>query len=117
MKLPTYDSLLLDIEQHVATITLNRPDKRNAFNDDVIQELTDVFQFCAEQDEVRVVVLTANGKAFCAGADLNWMRAMADYSHDENLADAVQNPPSLPFKAMCMPVVWGLWRLVISPLA
>ena len=88
MKLPTYDSLLLDIDQHVATITLNRPDKRNAFNDDVIQELTDVFQFCAEQDEVRVVVLTANGKAFCAGADLNWMRAMADYSHDENLADA-----------------------------
>ena len=43
MKLPTYDSLLLDIEQHVATITLNRPDKRNAFNDAVIQELTDVF--------------------------------------------------------------------------
>ena len=58
MKLPTYDSLLLDIDQHVATITLNRPDKRNAFNDDVIQELTDVFQFCAEQDEVRVVVQT-----------------------------------------------------------
>lgn len=56
MKLPTYDSLLLDIDQHVATITLNRPDKRNAFNDDVIQELTDVFQFCAEQDEVRAVV-------------------------------------------------------------
>ena len=88
MKLPTYDSLLLGIDQHVATITLNRPDKRNAFNDDVIRELTDVFQFCAAQDEVRVVVLTANGKAFCAGADLNWMRAMADYSHDENLADA-----------------------------
>lgn len=88
MKLPTYDSLLLDIDQHVATITLNRPDKRNAFNDDVIQELTDVFQFCAAQDEVRAVILTANGKAFCAGADLNWMRAMADYSHDENLADA-----------------------------
>ncbi|MFO1365191.1 MAG: enoyl-CoA hydratase/isomerase family protein [Moraxella osloensis] len=89
MKLPTYDSLLLDIDQHVATITLNRPDKRNAFNDEVIQR-TDrcVSIFCAEQDEVRAVVLTANGKAFCAGADLNWMRAMADYSHDENLADA-----------------------------
>ena len=71
MKLPTYDSLLLGIDQHVATITLNRPDKRNAFNDDVIRELTDVFQLCAAQDEVRVVVLTANGKAYCAGADLN----------------------------------------------
>lgn len=88
MKLPTFDNLLLTVEHHVATVTLNRPDKRNAFNDEVIQELTDAFAFCGEQDEVRVVVLTGNGKAFCAGADLNWMRAMADYSHDENLADA-----------------------------
>lgn len=85
---PTFDSLLLDINDHVATITLNRPDKRNAFNDDVIRELTEVFAFCGEQPDVRAVVLTANGKAFCAGADLNWMRAMADYTRDENLADA-----------------------------
>lgn len=85
---PTFDSLLLDINDHVATITLNRPDKRNAFNDDVIRELTEVFAFCGEQSDVRAVVLTASGKAFCAGADLNWMRAMADYTRDENLADA-----------------------------
>lgn len=88
MKTPTFDSLLLTIDSHIATITLNRPDKRNAFNDDVIRELTDVFTFCGEQDDVRAIVLQANGKAFCAGADLNWMRAMADYSHAENLADA-----------------------------
>lgn len=86
--LPQFDSLLLEIKDHVATITLNRPDKRNAFNDDVISELTQVFKFCGEQDDVRAVVLTGNGKAFCAGADLNWMRAMADYTRDENLADA-----------------------------
>ena len=88
MKLPNFDSLLLTIEHHVATITLNRPDKRNAFNDNVIREITEVFKFCGEQDNIRVVVLTANGKAFCAGADLNWMRAMADYTREENLADA-----------------------------
>ena len=88
MKLPTFDSLLLSLDNHVATITLNRPDKRNAFNDDVIRELTQAFDYCGKQNQVRAVVLTANGKAFCAGADLNWMRAMADYTRDENLADA-----------------------------
>lgn len=88
MKLPTFQSLLLSVEQHVATITLNRPDKRNAFNDEVISELTEAFKFCGEQADVRAVVLAATGKAFCAGADLNWMRAMADYTRDENLADA-----------------------------
>ena len=88
MKLPTFQSLLLSVEQHVATITLNRPDKRNAFNDEVISVLTEALKFCGEQADVRAVVLAANGKAFCAGADLNWMRAMADYTRDENLADA-----------------------------
>lgn len=88
MNKPNFYSLLLTIENHIATITLNRPDKRNAFNDDVISELTQAFAYCGKQDDVRVVVLSANGKAFCAGADLNWMRAMADYSHAENLADA-----------------------------
>lgn len=88
MILPTFDSLLVSIENYVATITLNRPDKRNAFNDDVISELTQAFQTIGQRDDVRVVVLAANGKAFCAGADLNWMRAMADYTRDENLADA-----------------------------
>lgn len=88
MHLPKFNSLLVTIESHIATITLNRPDKRNAFNDDVICELTEVFNFCGEQADVRAVVLTGSGKAFCAGADLNWMRAMADYTRDENLADA-----------------------------
>lgn len=72
----------------VACITLNRPDVRNAFNDEVIAELTAAFQGAAASAEVRAVVLAATGPAFCAGADLNWMRRMADYSRDENLADA-----------------------------
>ena len=83
-----YKSLLVDIEQHVATVTLNRPEIRNAFNDEMITELTDVFNKLGTDDNVRVIVLAAAGKAFCAGADLNWMRAMADYSYEENLADA-----------------------------
>jgi len=74
----------------VATITLSRPDVRNAFNDEVIAEITAAFQDMAAQAEVRAVVLAAAGPAFCAGADLNWMRRMADYSRAENLLDAAQ---------------------------
>ncbi|WP_201556774.1 enoyl-CoA hydratase/isomerase family protein [Psychrobacter sp. 72-O-c] len=83
-----YKSLLVTIEQHVATVTLNCPEKRNAFNDEMISELTVAFEQLGANDNVRVIVLAAAGKAFCAGADLNWMRAMADYSYEENLADA-----------------------------
>ena len=70
------------------TITLSRPDIRNAFNDEVIAEITAAFQDAASRAEVRAVVLAAVGPAFCAGADLNWMRRMADYTRDENLLDA-----------------------------
>lgn len=80
--------LQLAFEAGVATVTLNRPDVRNAFNEEVIAELTAVFMEYADQPDVRCVVLAANGSAFCAGADLNWMKQMAAYSHDENLEDA-----------------------------
>ena len=83
-----YKNLLVTIENHVATVTLNRPEIRNAFNDEMISELTSVFERLGQTDDVRVIVLAAAGKAFCAGADLNWMRAMADYDYEENLADA-----------------------------
>ena len=72
----------------VATVTLNRPEVRNAFNDEVITELTQAFTQLGHDDQVRAIVLAASGPAFCAGADLNWMRRMADYTHAENLADA-----------------------------
>jgi len=83
-----YKNLLVTIENYVATVTLNRPKIRNAFNDETISELTSVFEKLGQTDDVRVIVLAAAGKAFCAGADLNWMRAMADYDYQENLADA-----------------------------
>jgi len=81
-------ALTLDVQASVARITLSRPEVRNAFNDDVIQELTQVFTDVGQRDDVRVVVLAAQGPAFCAGADLNWMRRMADYTRAENLLDA-----------------------------
>ena len=80
--------LQLHVADLVATVTLNRPDVRNAFNDEVIAEVTDVFIALAGRDDVRCIVLAANGSAFCAGADLNWMRSMADYTHEQNLVDA-----------------------------
>lgn len=80
--------VLTSVENGVARVTLNRPEVRNAFNDEVIADLTQVFADVARRDEVRAVVLAAEGPAFCAGADLNWMRRMADYTRAENLADA-----------------------------
>jgi methylglutaconyl-CoA hydratase len=74
----------------IRTITLSRPDVRNAFNDEVIAELKVAFTEAGQAADVRCVVLAAEGPAFCAGADLNWMRRMADYTRDENLADAGQ---------------------------
>jgi methylglutaconyl-CoA hydratase len=74
----------------IRTITLSRPDVRNAFNDKVIAELKNAFTEAGQAADVRSVVLAAEGPAFCAGADLNWMRRMADYTRDENLADAGQ---------------------------
>lgn len=84
----TYDTLELQQEQHVGTIWLNRPDVRNAFDENSIAEITHAFTELAEDDSVRVIVLAARGKAFCAGADLHWMKKMAAYTHEENCADA-----------------------------
>jgi methylglutaconyl-CoA hydratase len=82
--------LHIDIHESLATVTLTRPDVRNAFNEQVIAELTDVFKHLGEHHQVRAIVLAAEGTAFCAGADLNWMSRMAEYTHAENLADAGQ---------------------------
>ncbi|HEX7030181.1 MAG TPA: enoyl-CoA hydratase-related protein, partial [Gammaproteobacteria bacterium] len=71
----------------VATVTLNRPDKHNAFNAEMIAELTAALQALDRDAAVRVVVLTGAGKSFSAGADLNWMKSMAAYSEAENLDD------------------------------
>ena len=81
----------LDIRRpsaHVAEVWLNRPEVRNAFNDGVIAELTDAFRTLGADPALRAIVLGGHGKAFCAGADLAWMRTMAGYGWEENRADA-----------------------------
>ena len=83
-------ALNVAVNDRIARITLTRPEVRNAFNDEVIQQLKAAFESVGENSDVRAVVLAAEGPAFCAGADLNWMRRMADYTRDENLADAGQ---------------------------
>jgi methylglutaconyl-CoA hydratase len=84
---------------HVAEVWLNRPEVRNAFNDGVIGELTEAFRGLGADPELRAIVLGGRGKAFCAGADLAWMKAMAGYSWDENRADA----------ARLAEMLWTIW--------
>ena len=72
----------------VTRITLNRPEVRNAFNAELIASLTQAFRTVAAEPRTRVVVFGGQGKAFCAGADLGWMRAMAGYDWAQNCADA-----------------------------
>ena len=82
-------TLLVARDGCIATVTLARPEVRNAFNETMIAELAASFATLSTDDGVRVIVLAASGKAFCAGADLNWMKKMAGYSEAENRADAM----------------------------
>lgn len=84
----TYTTLETTLQQGVAVIWLNRPDVRNAMSAELIAELTDAVGAASEDDAVRAIVIAGRGKAFCAGADLNWMKAAANYSPAENEADA-----------------------------
>jgi methylglutaconyl-CoA hydratase len=74
----------------VATLTLDRAEKHNAFDDTMIAELLQVLEAIENDNSIRVLVLRAAGKSFSAGADLDWMRRMADYDDEQNLADARQ---------------------------
>jgi len=72
----------------VARVTINNPEKHNAFDDQIIAQLTEAFTAIAVNPDVRVMVLSSKGKNFSAGADLGWMKRMANYSYEENLRDA-----------------------------
>jgi methylglutaconyl-CoA hydratase len=82
-----YENILIEGEE-VVTVTLNRPDIHNPFDDETILELTDCFLKINTNDSIRTVIITGAGKSFCAGADLNWMKKMADYPEEKNIADA-----------------------------
>ena len=80
--------LLVEKKDGVARVTLNRPEVRNAFDDALISRLKETFSDVEKDDSIRILVLAGNGPAFCAGADLNWMKRMAGFGYHENVSDA-----------------------------
>lgn len=82
------ETLQLRIEQEIATVALNRPDKRNALNTSLLRELLATFTELDKNPEVKVIVLQGNGKAFCAGADLEYLQQISEYGVMENLEDS-----------------------------
>tara|TARA_R110002074_G_scaffold10461_2_gene39700 strand:+ start:4428 stop:5222 length:795 start_codon:yes stop_codon:yes gene_type:complete len=82
----TYKTILLETDDRgVATVTLNRPEKHNALNGDLITELSDVAEKLAVDDKVRIVILTGNGKSFCAGGDFNWFASNIDKTREQRV--------------------------------
>ena len=91
MRDPDYDLIRLDATRAgVAIVTLNRPEAHNAFNAELIAELTDAFELIADQDAVRMMILRGEGPSFSAGADLNWMKLAARHSREDNERDAMR---------------------------
>lgn len=83
------NKVLFDVDRYgVATVTLNNADKHNAFDDEIIAQLTQLFMEIASRKDIKLMVLASTGKSFSAGADLGWMKRMASYTLEENLADA-----------------------------
>src|SRR5512141_2084093 len=86
---PKVSAILVDIQEPIGIITLNRPERHNAFDDALIADLTGTLKELDNNDTVRIVVLSAAGKSFSAGADMNWMKRMASYSEADNYRDAM----------------------------
>jgi methylglutaconyl-CoA hydratase len=85
-----YETLEVRFRDQVAGVALNRPEVRNAFNEVMIEELIQVLDRVEQDEAIRVLVLTGNGRAFCAGADLNWMKRMKGFTYQENFEDALR---------------------------
>ena len=83
-----FNTIKVQLGESMAWVNLDRPEVRNALNDTMIKELTEAFDWLNSRDDIRVIVLKGNGKAFCAGADLEYMKAMTNYSYPQNLDDA-----------------------------
>ena len=87
--MPDFKTIELEIKADLAVIWLNRPEIHNAFNEVMIQELIDCIDAVNFMDEIRIVVLRGRGKSFCAGADLNWMRGVAQYTFEQNFMESL----------------------------
>jgi len=84
-----YETVKIQQDGPVARVSFCRPEIHNAFNDSLIYEMTDLFSSLKKDKNLRVIVLTGEGKSFCAGADLNWMRRVKDYSFEKNLEESM----------------------------
>lgn len=83
-----FTTIKVQLGESMAWVNLDRPEVRNALNAELIRELTEVFDWLNSRDDIRVIILKGNGKAFCAGADLAYMKDMAGFSYNQNIADA-----------------------------
>ena len=83
-----FKTIKVQLGESIAWINLDRPEVRNALNAELIRELTEVFDWLNSREDIRVIILKGNGKAFCAGADLAYMKDMAGFSYNQNIADA-----------------------------
>jgi methylglutaconyl-CoA hydratase len=83
-----YEMIEVLKDNDVATLTLNRPEVHNAMNERLVREITNCFKELANDEKIKVIVLTGKGESFCAGADLNWMKSMVMYSKEENIRDS-----------------------------
>ena len=83
-----FKTIKVQLGESMAWVNLDRPEVRNALNPELIRELTEAFDWLNSRDDIRVIILKGNGKCFCAGADLEYMKDMARYSYPQNLADA-----------------------------
>ena len=112
---PEYVHLRLERRGATAFVTLNRPEVHNAFNARLIAELAIVFERLSGDEDVRAIVLRGEGRSFCAGADLNWMRESLGLSHDENLADALRMADMLQVIDDCpCPVIARIQRAALG---
>ncbi|EMR73560.1 enoyl-CoA hydratase/carnithine racemase [Thermoplasmatales archaeon SCGC AB-539-N05] len=83
-----YETIKIYRKKDVTTVAFNRPEVHNAMNEKLMKELTSCFKKLSQDDDTRIIILTGNGKSFCAGADLNWMKSISKYSKEENIQDS-----------------------------
>lgn len=101
------NTLKLNKQEGIATVTLNRPDVHNAFNEEMMQELRQTFTLLDQDHDIRVVVLRGEGKSFCAGADLNYMKSAAKKSKEENVEESL-------IMASMFQIIQGLSKPVVG---
>ncbi len=85
-----YTNIEFELKDNIGTVWFNRPDKHNAMNDVMISEIIDCFEEINNMDDVRIAIIKGRGKSFCAGADLNYMKGIAEFGYEENYQDSLR---------------------------